>query len=211
MRTSKLALAALLALSVGACDSVDVPGLDRLDRIGISRKAPDEIALPDGMIVAGTKGWCIDRRSSRLDDETSVVVLGSCAALDSDAGSARPSVQGVVTVSVQAANGNVPSLQALETFFQTDAGRGILSRSGQTADVRVLETRLEDDTLILHVEDGGGAVPGASSDYWRALMGVEGRFVTVSLVGFGESPIDPDAGRAMVTAQVEELFQANQR
>ena len=47
--------------------------------------------------------------------------------------------------------------------------------------------------------------------FWRALFDLEGRFVSVTLYGLQNQPIEPDDGLATLEAQVDQLIAANAR
>ncbi len=195
----KKGLAALACLILAACAG----------GLGQSRNAPSEITLPDGTIVAGASGWCIDEATSRASRNTSVVVLGSCAAIAGEAKAPRPNVPGVVTVSVEAEPGAMPDGEALQKFFVSDAGRAALARNGEADSVSILETRLEDDLLYLHAADSSVA-PGASNEIWRALFGLSGRFIVVSFFSRPEDSIESEDGLNTLADQVAQLREANQ-
>jgi hypothetical protein len=197
MRISKFAwLAAGLLAACGSSQEV-------------SRNAPTRIELPDGLIVAGADGWCVDETTSRADGSASVVVLGSCAAIAGDALRPRPEVPGVVTVSVEAETGAVPDSETLETFFTSEAGRAVLARNGRAESVAILATQKAEGLLFLRASDASAA-PGASKETWRALFGLGGRFVAISFYSRLEDSIDPEDGLATLIAHVEELRAANQ-
>ena len=197
MRTSKAALL-LAVLAVAGCDG----------GFNVTRTAPERISLPDGTVVAGAQGWCVDTSSSRAKGTTAVVVLGSCAAIARNALAPRPEVPGVVTVSVESEAGPSPTTEELETFLLTAQGRAALARDGRSSSVQILETRREDDLLYLHSQDRNAA-PGAAHDTWRALFDLDGRFVSVSLFGKMDRPIARSEGLATLEAQVDQLKAAN--
>ena len=197
MRISKLSIA-LCALLIGGC----------AEGFNVTRNAPSSIQLPNGTVVAAARGWCVDTSTSRARGDTAVVVLGSCAALASNALAPRPDVPGVVTVSVESEAGVSPSPKELETFFVSDAGRAALAHDGRAESVDILETRREDDLFILQAEDQS-ALPGASPVTWRALFDLEGRFVSVSLYGLSDRPIGRSEGLQTLEAQVDRLIAAN--
>lgn len=174
----------------------------------VTRAAPARIQLPDGMVVAAARGWCVDTRTTRASGDAAVVVLGSCAAIAGDAGAPRPEVPGVVTVSIEAEGEVTPSVEALERYLTTEAGRAALARDGRAASVRILETRREGDLLFLHSADRS-ATPGTAADTWRALFDLDGRFISVSLFGLRDRPIGRREGMATLEAQVDELIAAN--
>lgn len=176
----------------------------------VTRSAPERIELPDGLVVSGPRGWCVDTRTTRTDGETSVVVLGSCAAIAGNALGPRPEVPGLVTVSIENDAGDVPPADLLQNFVASEAGRAALARDGSAASVVILESRRAGELLLIHVEDRSiHHVPGVAPEYWRALFDLDGRFVTVSLMGLNESPIDEASGFAALEAQVVRLKLVN--
>ena len=192
---SKLAIAAVV-LGLAACD----------EGINVTRAAPERIKLPDGLVVSGTPGWCIDTRTTRTNGDTSVVVLGSCAAIAGNALAPRPEVPGVVTVSVENRPGEVPPTSILQNFVASDAGRAALARDGSPESVDILDSRSVDDLLLILVEDRSiRRTAGAARDFWRALFGFDGRFVTISLVGMSDRPIESPAGFETLEAQVDQI------
>ena len=196
------------ALALAGCDG----GLDTLGEFNVTRSAPERIELPDGLVVSGTRGWCIDTRTTRTNGETSVVVLGSCAAIARNAFAPRPEVPGVVTVSVENEAGDVPPTDVLQGFLSSEAGRAALARDGSADSVEILDSRRTDDLVFLHVEDRSiRPSSDAAQDYWRALFGLDGRFVTVSLVGLSDRPIDAPDGFETLAAQVDRILRANTR
>lgn len=200
-RISRLFLLAA-ALGLAACD----------EGFNVTRSAPERIELPDGLVVSGTRGWCVDTRTTRTDGATSVVVLGSCAAIAGNAFAPRPEVPGVVTVSVENEAGDVPPADILQDFLISERGRAALARDGSAGSVDILESRQAGDLLFVHVEDRSiRSVPGAAQNYWRALFGLDGRFVTVSLVGLSDAPIEAPEGFETLVAQVNRIRSANAR
>lgn len=158
--------------------------------------------------MAGAEGWCIDDAMSQPGGATTVVVLGSCAAISGDGLEARPDVPGVLTVSVEAEASDLPDSETLASFFASEAGRATLARDGDADSVAILDTVRDDDLLYLHASDKS-ALPGASNEIWRALFGLSGRFVAVSFYSRLEDGIDAEDGLATLAAQVEQLRQAN--
>lgn len=195
--TSK-AIVAAFVLGLAGCDG----------GFGVSRQAPEQIALPDGLVVAGAEGWCVDVDSSQSGQTTAVVVLGSCAAIAKNANAPRPSVPGVMTVSVESAELQAPPADALEAFFDTDDGLAVLARDGNADSVRLLESKRDGELLYLHAQDDS-ELPGVASDYWRALFGLNGRLISVTLLGISGRPITSAEGLAALQSQIERMIAAN--
>ena len=180
------------------------------DAANTTRAAPSRIELPDGTVVAGANGWCVDPSVSRAKASTAVIILGSCAAIGGDAAAPQPDVPGVFTVSVEREAAGTPSPEALEQFFVSETGRAALARDGKSESVEILETRQDNGRFFMHMNDES-VLPGASPSTWRALFDLEGRFVSVTLYGLRDKPIKPDDGLATLEAQVDRLVAANAR
>lgn len=189
--------AAVFALS--ACDGT----------LPMSRNATEAVRLPSGVVVEGSRGWCVARDMLRTDEAASVVVFGSCAAITKEAAPDPSDVPGVITVSVDnTASGTAPA-DVLDAYFATERGRAALARDGRAESVRILETRQSGDALFLHAIDRSGVPFNAAEDYWRAIFDLGGRFVTVSLVGLADDPIDRATGLRTLQAQVNRIRAAN--
>ncbi len=175
----------------------------------VTRKAPETVRLPSGVVVAGTRGWCVDQTTTRSGSDASVVVMGSCAAIARNALLPQPGVPAVMTVSVDNdASGTAPA-DVLDAFFATSQGRAALARDGRASSVQILETRQADDALFLHAIDRSGLPADAAEDYWRAIFDLGGRFVSVSLVGLSDDPITREDGLRTLRRQVNRLRAAN--
>ncbi len=184
---SKLAFpAALLALA--ACVA---PG-----GFTSTRSAP---VLGGALNVGVPAGYCIDRRASRESGDTAVILMGRCA----DNLSAAPAV---ITVSVgQSASGGVMTAggPTLAAFFRSDQGRATLSRDGRAGDVQVVQAVGVGEALLLHIRDR------RQGDYWRAVVGIGGRLVTLSATGSDSSPLPPAEGRKLIDLSLAVLQKAN--
>lgn len=197
--TSRTGLLLAAGLGLAACDGGDIVGMG----LGLSRSAPQAIAVAgDSVVVAGPPGYCVDRAASR-DGQKAFVLLGSCASLTRSADSPSPAEPGIVTVVVSsdpAAYIDVDSsLPALTAFMKSDQGKAVLSRSGRSADVEVLGTRSQEGVLFLRLRDrSGGPLAGAAPDYWRAILDVNDKLVTISVLGFDDSPMSEAAGFAAI-------------
>ncbi|MEI4485003.1 hypothetical protein V8J36_02285 [Frigidibacter sp. MR17.14] len=167
------------------------------------------------LIVTGPKGYCIDRAGARGSDSGAVVVLGSCAALGG--GRARPET-GPAILSAAVAFGDRGAaeglLDRLAAFFGTEAGHAALSRSGDAASVVVLAAeRLgpgAGDALVLSVEDSGPGA-GVAPQYWRAVLLLRGRLVTLSAMAPQGGTLTPAELRAVLEEFVARMVAVNAR
>ena len=198
--TSKVSLL-VAGLVLAACG----PGLN------VTRNAPAQIQLPDGLIVAGARGWCIDQTTSEARAGGAVIVMGSCAAIADNILLPSPRFDGVVTISVEDTSGATPSVDDVAAFIATDEGRAVLARDGRAESVDLLEVATADDALFLHALDTSGGPLNTGKDYWRVLFDIDGRFVTVSLTAFAPDEISRAQSIATLNAQIDRLKEANIR
>jgi len=202
--------AALLALS--AC--AHLPDLPALPRIGLpdlalgdfgligggSGPPPRRMAVAHGQVVIdGPRGFCIDREVSADQAGTSaLVVLSGCRALGGGLFSPRPAHPALLTAAVAPLDRDIDLVAAapmLERFFASPAGRAALSRQGDAATVTIGEQRLEGDAWLIHLSDMAPFTWGeVQLAYWRALLMLGGRMVTLSVLALPDRPLAPDQG-----------------
>jgi hypothetical protein len=143
--------------------------------------------------------YCVGQQASRTQDDTAVVLIGRCTNNGNVAAA-------LLTVTIgRFASGGVmlAGAERLRQFLGSTAGRKALSRTGRAGDVQVLQSGVVDGTLLLHLNDR------VAGEYWRAIIGIKGRLVTVSASGAEGAPLTPEAGRRLVDATVAALITAN--
>ena len=185
-RLHTLPLLALMALA--ACD------------LASTLSGPKQVSVLNGQIhVAAPSGYCIDSQASKVAADTAVVLIGRCTA----AGQVAAALV-TVTIGKSASAGVMLAGPAvLGQYLASTPGRKALARDGKPAHVLVVATVAEQDTLFLHLNDL------AAGDYWRAIIGVRGRLVTVSASGAQGAPLTPDQGRKLVQDTVQALKSGN--
>ncbi|MDO9524841.1 MAG: hypothetical protein Q7J57_04790 [Gemmobacter sp.] len=172
---------------------------------------PTRMALAQGkVIVAGPKGFCIDRAASiERTMTTSLVVLSSCAALGAGLFAPRPDVPAMLTAAIAPTPGPDAIDRAgpqLTGYFTSEKGRAALSRSGDPTSLVVIDSFEAADAFVLHLRDRA-PFPGGSvqPEYWRAILTTGGRMVTVSAYSVADRPLAPDIGRALLMEFVSSL------
>lgn len=177
-----------------------VAALVALVGCGIPKDATTQVAVLDGDArIRAPKSYCVDTKSAKSVDDTAVVLIGRCR---TSGGVAAALV--TVTVGRSASAGvMLASTEALRSFMSSPNGRRVLSRSGRAEDVEVLESGVLDDRLMLHLKDR------IAGDYWRAIIGVNGRLVTISASGAEGILLTPDQGRRLVEQTVTAVREAN--
>lgn len=179
-------LAALVALA----------GCQLTSAFGGARSTP----VLDGAIEIGVPpGYCIDGGASSEATDGVVILMGRCT----DEVKAIPALLSVSigqggSAGVMAAGG-----PALAAFFSSEQGRATLSRDGTASDIRVIEALSAGDAFLLHLQDRG------EGEYWRAVIGIKGRLVTISATGTPELPLPPADGRNVLDAALDAMRKAN--
>lgn len=201
----RAASALVACMMLGACLDGVAPGGTSVARLAVAGGA---------VTVAGPRGYCIDPARSGEGEEGAFVLLGPCDALaESPRGIQAPQVRAMLSATVAPAGtgpGVAESLELLESYFASAAGRALLSREGVAETVTLRAMARDGDALILHVSDTSRAEgPPLAPDYWRVLMGVGDRMVTLNVWTPAIAPLDADDGRAVIQAFLERMRAVN--
>ncbi len=154
----------------------------------------------DGAVEIGVPaGYCINGGASREAADGVVILMGRCT----DAARAVPALLSVSIGQSGSAGVMTAGGPALAAYFGSEQGRATLSRDGRAADIRVVEALGAGDAFLLHLQDR------SVGDYWRAVITVKGRLVTVSATGTPDLPLDPADGRKVLDAALDAMRRAN--
>lgn len=198
----RLAVAALCLLA--GCTLGEPDAGQRPDESRFPGPPPSRMAVAQGaVIVAGPRGYCIDREASRDGGgAAALTVLSPCRQLGGGPFGPRPDHSAVLTAAVAPDDRTLDIAAAgtaLAGFFASDAGRAALSRSGAAATVAVQESFAEGDAWLLHLSDTAPFAWGAvQAEYWRALLPAGGRMVTLAVLTLPEAPLTREAGLALL-------------
>lgn len=192
----------LAALALAGCVAPELAG----------RAAPGSVAVLDrSVMVAGPRGYCIDSAASRNTATTAFVLLGSCASLSGSSRVTGPASSAILTASVIESSADITEqTDRLATFFRSGAGRAALSRSGEAASVEVRESFGKDGVFFIRVSDvaADDGTP-VEPEYWRAILSVNGRLVTLTVLGHRARPQPPETKRALLEAFIARMLAAN--
>lgn len=168
-----------------------------------SGPAPRSVAVADGtLVLAAPRGFCVDNRSMRNQGAAAFVLFGNCAALSGDPSDARPDYPAVLSAAVSTGAGGAGlegRFDQMRQFFRSPAGRAALSRAGRAETVEVLDIRTEGSLLLIRLSDSApmGGAP-VSETYWRAITGIGGRILSLSVLPLKDRPISDAAQRALL-------------
>lgn len=144
-------------------------------------------------------GFCADPRSGRKGPDTAVVIMGRCPGETRAAPAVVTVAVGVPgSAGVMAADG-----QDLAAFFASPRGRATLSASGRPGDVRLLTALRVDEAFVMRLQDRSAGA------YWRAVLGLSGRLVTISVRGGPDMALSEKDGRKILDAAISALRAAN--
>jgi hypothetical protein len=182
------ALAALSLIGLTACVAPS----------GAAPSSPRRIAVQDGAVIATVPaGFCFETAASHDDASGAVMVAGRCAAGSDPA---------VISISIGTAGSSdvlKSGGRALSDWFISPAGRAALARDGRASSVRVGKTVVADGAFLLLVTDR------KVGTYWRAVLGLKGRLVTVSVAAPTGQKLDETLGRQVLDRTVAGLRAAN--
>lgn len=195
-----LALAGALALLAACLETQALSGA--MTRVSGEGRAAVAV-LGGAVTVAGPEGWCVDPGATRETGEQAFVLLTRC-----HGGRNQPVLSVTVTDTRVPPGDRSAQLEGLVAFLLTDAGRGQLSRRGRSDDVAVLSQRVQDGALWLELTDAGNPEPFAPG-YWRVVMPLVGRLVTLSALSVAASPSPPEAGAAALAELIDTLRRRN--
>lgn len=209
MRISEVSRAAALliaGLALAACEGLPGAG-------GPSRATVTVAGEP--IVIAGPPGFCIDRETLNVSDFGAFALMSDCALLASGTRAGADS-RAALTASISSGglggegDDPVQSLADLAAFAQTGEGRALLGRSGSASGVRILATQQSGEVLFVLVEDRGPQpIAGVDRRFWRAFLEVKDRMAVLSVLGFEDAGLDPQAGLDLLAAFVAALQRAN--
>lgn len=162
------------------------------------RAAP---VLGGAMHVGLPSGYCIDSKASHESGDTAVILMGRCT----DAMKATPALISVSIGPSASAGVMTAGGPALAAFFSSDQGRATLARDGRASSVSIIEALGSGDAFLLHLQDR------SAGEYWRAVIGIKSRLVTVSTTGTDEVPLSATKGRMVLEDTLKALRSANSK
>lgn len=164
---------------------------------------PTQVHVLDGAVaVEGPGGYCVDVEATRESDIEAFVLLVRCR------NTLRPAPVLSATITGMQTDGNPETFRHLTGFLQSAPGRAQLSRSGDPRDVQVVEATYAEGAIWLLIHDTGN--PRAFDEtYWRAILPVAGRVVTLSVLAAAEHPFERDSGLGILRGFVMRIRAAN--
>lgn len=202
-RVSLRGLLALgLALTLAGCFET-APLTQAASRVLAPAAGPAQVAVLDGTVqVAGPAGYCVDIEATRESDIEAFVLLVRCR------GTLRPSPVLSATVTRLDASDDPEQMRRLVPYLQTAPGRAQLGRSGDPGRVQINDAGFADGAVWLLIHDADNP---ASFDetYWRAILPVAGRVVTLSVLAAADHPFDSESGLAILRGFVMRMRTVN--
>ncbi|MBZ4689822.1 MAG: hypothetical protein JG765_1073 [Cereibacter sp.] len=165
--------------------------------------ATEAAAQQRGLRIAPPPGYCVDREAH---SGPGIVLIGRCAGV----ANRPPAVLTVAMGKPASGLGIADQGKALAEFFTSQAGRAALSRGGRAQAVTVLEALTWRDAFLIRWRDSA-AGRGAQGESWRAVLGLDGRLLTLTVTGTAAAPLNRDEGRKLIEGFVTAMTSANRR
>jgi hypothetical protein len=197
------ALMLVLCLSLAGCFENQQLS-DAGDRGLQPTSGPARIAvLNQSVSIAGPAGYCVDVEATRESDIEAFALLVRCR------GTLRPApVLSATITSLRAPADDLAALHRLAEFLPSPAGRAQLSRSGDPDDVTVQQMTYADGVIWMLIEDRGNPA-SFDNTYWRAILPVAGRIVTLSVLSAREHPVEQGSGLSVLRSFVMRMRAVN--
>lgn len=196
LKSMYLGLAVLAVTSLSAC--VELTEMGGGTSSGARSSAPVTL-LHGAMIVQPPAGYCVDPKASHSERDTAVILMGKCT-------SASEASPALITVTIGGEGSSSvlrTGAKALSDYFRSAAGRAALARNGRADAVRVSRVSIADGALVMRVEDRSiGA-------YWRAVLGLRGRLVTLSVSAPEGQTLAEETGRSILDRSIAAMRRAN--
>ena len=194
----------LLLLPLAGCFET-APLTEAATRVLQPASGPAQVRVLNGAVaVTGPAGYCVDVEATRESDIEDFVLLVRCR------NTLRPSPVLSATITGLDTDGNPETFRRLTGFLQSAPGRAQLSRTGDPRDVEVVEATFAEGAIWLLIHDSGN--PRAFDEtYWRAILPVAGRIVTLSVLAGADHPFERDSGLGILRGFVMRMRAANAR
>ena len=166
------------------------------------------------VMVIGPAGYCVDKEASKDGPAGAFVLLGTCAAMAPSTGVNPTVAPAILTASVIPGapdeNPLSASFPATARFFRSEPGRMALSRSGRPQDVKVAEVVSKGEVMFIRLTDvSASAGQSVEPEYWRAVLSLRGRIVTLSALALRDRPLTASVKRKVLEAFVAKMQASN--
>lgn len=155
--------------------------------------------LQGAVKISAPMGYCIDKAAGQEVDDTAVVVMGRCSA----SAKVPPALMTVSVGRAGSAGIMAAGGENLAAYFTSPQGRATLSSRGRSADLKVMQALSSGDAFLMRIQEAG------APSYWRAVFGLRGRLVTLSVKSAADPMLDAEDGRKLIDRTVDGLMRAN--
>lgn len=168
-------------------------------RTGGTGTAPASSFVGGDIRVVPPAGYCVDPAASHDSGRSAVILIGEC-------GRGAAVVPAVISITVgEAGSSEVLKSggRALSDYFTSPTGRAALARDGAAASVVIRSTALSGGAMMMNMYDR------QVGEYWRAVLGLKGRLVSVSVMAPQTSSLSPAQSRALLEQSMTALRASN--
>ena len=171
---------------------------------------PDSRAIiPNkNIIIQAPDGFCLDETVSDTSSKSTFLLFGNCAAISQSNSVTQSKVYAVLTAAIskeKSKNGQFNEKQ-LDDYLRSENGKSTLSFSGNSQDIKVLDSFKMDDSYFVLVQNIGKRKSNAlSSHSWRAYLEISGYLISLSIIGFNQNPMKHDESLEIIRHFVNEI------
>ena len=164
---------AFCLLSVAGCDGFELPF-----GTGSTPTQSEIIVTADRIALRGPAGFCVDTESSNHSQSEAFVVFGNCAAIGEDEELPQPSVNAIVTATVQPMTPGARVSDSAATL-------GDVSNLSLGPGVEVVESFERNGALFVRAQ-GPSQSNSLSDTYWRGYFDLKNSLISISVIGLAK-------------------------
>ena len=156
--------------------------------------------------ITPPSGFCKDAGGSKETKTSAFIIFANCGYLNSGGrrASGDAGFTGVVTTSVAKEPGfqGPDDINTLSDFLSSSEGLGILSTSGDTKAVSIVDKRQTTDGVYLQLRDTGAAL---SQNVWKSFINRSDHLVTVTLLQNKKSTLTDEQSMQFLQSYSESI------
>ena len=162
------------------------------------------VVLGGALRIAVPQGYCLDRNSLVTNGDTFVALAGRCVE-----GTVYPAAVISIAVGPQGTAVDVAeNVDELISYFETQNGLAALSAAENTPSITLISAQVEKQALLLHLKKHSATKGGLQSDTWRAIVGLSGRLITISISGRDGDALTQAQGAALLKKVISAMAQS---
>jgi len=195
----------LCGFIMSSCNTTNVLNSQLQNKVPPTSRA---IIFSKKVVIQAPSGFCIDETVSKITSKPAFILFGNCAAIAQSNSIYQSKVSAVLTATVSKIKSDESSFESkhLDTYLRSKSGRELLSMSGDSNNITVLDSFKMDSSYFVLVKNTGEKASKGISDYsWRAYLQITGHLIVVSIIGFTNNPMTHDQSLKIIRHFVNDI------